>query len=153
MKTIHGFTLVEVLIVVSILGIMAAIVIPHYNSTTGEAQLACLRSNLHVVRKQIELYKIHHNGIWPASVGETSADFARRMMTKTDGTGAPGTQFGPYLERVPVNTFNQRATVRIGDAAAGANTDGWRFDPLTGEFQPDDNYDANVDSVPDHVSL
>jgi type II secretion system protein G len=153
MKTIHGFTLVEVLIVVSILGIMAAIVMPHYNSSTAEAQLAALRSNLHVVRKQLELYKIHHNGIWPAAVGETSADFARRMVTKTDGDGAPSTQFGPYLERVPVNKYNDRATVRVGEAAAGANTDGWRFDPLTGEFQADDNYDANKDGLPDHVGL
>lgn len=153
MKTIHGFTLVEVLIVVSILGIMAAIAMPHYNSSSAEAQLAALRSNLHVVRKQIELYKIHHNGAWPATVGETSADFTRRLVTKTDGDGAAGTRFGPYLERVPVNKYNNRATVRIGDAAAGANTDGWRFDPLSGEFQADDNHDGNNDGVPDHVGL
>jgi len=153
MKSIHGFTLVEVLIVVSILGIMAAIVMPHYNSATSEAQLAALRSNLHVMRKQIELYKIHHNGIWPAAVGETSADFTRRLVTKTDGEGAVGIQFGPYLERMPINKYNNHATVRIGDAAAGANTDGWRFDPLTGEFQPDDNYDSNTDGVPDHADL
>ena len=153
MRTIHGFTLVEILIVVSILGIMAAIVIPQYSSTTNEAQLAALQSNLHAVRKQLELYKIHHNGIWPAAVGETGADFARRMLTKTDTEGAPGLQFGPYLERMPVNKFNARATVRVGEAAAGANTDGWRFDPLTGEFQPDDSYDGNQDGVPDHVAL
>ena len=153
MKILHGFTLVEVLIVVSILGIMAAIAIPHYSSTTAEAQVAALRSNLHAVRKQIELYKIHHNGILPASVGETNADFTRRMVTKTDGAGAVGTQFGPYLERLPVNGYNRRATVRIGEAAAGANTDGWRFDPLTGQFQPDDNYDGNADGAPDHVDL
>ncbi len=153
MKTTHGFTLAEVLIVVSILGIMAAIVMPHYSSSTAEAQLAGLQSNLHVVRKQLELYKLHHNGLWPATVGETSADFTRRMVTKTDGSGAPGTAFGPYLERIPVNKYNNRATIRIGGEAAGANTDGWRFDPLSGEFQADDNYDSNNDSVPDHVRL
>ena len=153
MKTIRGFTLVEVLIVVSILGIMAAIVVPHYSSTTAEARLAALRSNLHTVRKQLELYKIHHNGAWPATVGETSADFARRMMTRTDAEGAPGTELGPYLERVPVNKYNNLATVRIGEAAAGTNTDGWRFDPLTGEYQADDNYAGNLDGVADHVAL
>jgi hypothetical protein len=63
--------------------------------------------------------------------------------------------FDPFLrwQRVPVNEFNQRDTVRVGGAAAGANTDGWRFDPLTSEFQADDNQDSNGDGVPDHAGL
>jgi len=153
MKVRCGFTLVEILVVITILGVLAAIVIPQYCSSKNEAQVACLCSNLHVVRKQIELYKIHHNGAWPAAVGEMSTDFARRMIAKTDGSGAEGAQFGPYLGRVPVNDFNNRCTVRVGGAVAGANTDGWRFDPLTGEFQADDNFDGNRDGVPDHVHL
>jgi general secretion pathway protein G len=153
MKASRGFTLVEVLVVVSILGILAAIVIPQFSSSTGEAQLASLNSNLHVMRKQIELYKIHHTGQLPVAVGETGADFARRMTTKTDGEGNAGTEFGPYVERVPTNPYNKRNTIRIGGAAAGANTDGWRFDPLTNEFQPDDNYDGNTDGVADHIGL
>jgi type II secretion system protein G len=153
MKIRCGFTLVEILVVVTIVGILAVIVIPQYHSSTNEAKVACLRSDLAVIRKQIELYKIHHNGALPAAVGETGADFTRRMTTTTDTGGAAGTQFGPYLERVPVNEFNNRDAVRVGDPAAGANTNGWRFDPLTGEFQPDDNYDGNGDGVPDHIGL
>lgn len=153
MKVKGGFTLVEVLVVVSIIGVLAAIVVPQYQSGTSEAKLACLGSNLHAVRKQIELYKIHHNGVLPAVVGDVGADFARRMTKKTDGSGAVGTQYGPYLERVPLNEFNNLSTVRVGGAAAGANTDGWRFDPLTSEFQADDNLDGNSDGVPDHAGL
>lgn len=153
MLTKRGFTLVEILIVVSILGILAAIVIPQYQSNTGEAQYACLRSNLHAVRKQIELYKIHHNGALPAAVGDNSDDFIRRMTDKTDVSGDPGGSLGPYLERMPANVFNKSSTVRIGDPAAGANIDGWRFDPLTGVFQADDGADRDGDGVPDHVSL
>jgi general secretion pathway protein G len=149
----RGFTLVELLIVVSILGILAAIVVPKYQSNTGEAQLTCLRANLHTVRKQLELYKIHHDGALPADVGETSDDLTRRLTTKTDVSGAAGGPFGPYLERVPLNVFNKLSTVRIGGPAAGANTDGWRFDPLTGEFQADDNDDRDGNGVPDHVHL
>lgn len=153
MKARGGFTLVEILVVVTIVGVLAAIVIPQYRCGTAEAKVACLSSNLHVIRKQIQLYKIHHNGTLPAAVGEASTDFLRRMTTKTDSGGAPGLQFGPYLERVPINEFNNRCTVRVGDPAAGANTDGWRFDPLSGEFQADDSYDGNGDGVPDHRSL
>jgi type II secretory pathway pseudopilin PulG len=145
--------LVEVLIVVSIIGILAAIAIPQFQTNTGEAQVACLRSNLHAVRKQIELYKIHHNGVLPAAVADTGDDFVRRMTTQTDVSGAAGGPLGPYLERMPANVFNKSSTVRIGGPAAGANTDGWRFDPLGNVFQADDNDDKNADGVPDHVSL
>jgi general secretion pathway protein G len=149
----RGFTLVEILVVMTILGVLAAIVVPQYSSGKDQAKLACLCSNLHVIRRQIELYKTHHNGVLPAVPGDTKYDFARRMLTRTDAGGAAGTQFGPYLERLPINTFNNRCTVRVGDTPAGANTDGWRFNPLTGEFQADDNRDDNGDSIPDHARL
>ncbi len=153
MSVKRGFTLVEILIVVSILGILAAIVIPQYQSNTSEAKLASLQSNLHTVRKQIELYKLHHNGDLPAAVGETGDDFIRRLTTPTDESGAAGGPFGPYLERMPANVYNQFSTVRIGDPAAGANGAGWRFDPSSGVFQADDNSDSNGDGAPDHVAL
>jgi general secretion pathway protein G len=153
MKVKGGFTLIEVLVIVTIIGVLAAIAIPQYQSGTKDAKLACLSSNLHIIRKQIELYKIHHNGVLPAVVGDAGDDFTRRMTKKTDGSGAAGTQYGPYVERMPVNEFNQRDSVRVGGAAAGANADGWRFDPLTSEFRADDNQDGNGDGVPDHTGL
>jgi general secretion pathway protein G len=153
MKERSGFTLVEVLVVTTVMGILAAIVVPQFSSATNEAQAVCLRSNLHAVRKQVELYKVNHNGVLPAVVGESSADFVRRMTAKTDRSGAIGTEYGPYLERVPVNTFNQLDTVRVGGGPAGANTDGWRFDPATEEFQADDSYDGDGDKTPDHISF
>lgn len=153
MQTKRGFTLVEILIVVSILGILAAIVVPQYSSSTSEAQLAALQSNLHAIRKQLELYKIHHNGVLPAENGDNGDDFTRRLTTKTDVSGAAGGTLGPYLERMPTNVFNKLNTVRVGGAAAGANTHGWRFDPWTGEFQADDNVDKDGNGAPDHVGL
>jgi general secretion pathway protein G len=151
MKGTRAFTLIEVLVVTSVIGVLAAIVVPQFSSATKETQTTCLQCNLHAIRKQIELYKINHGDILPAASGETGADFARRMMTKTDRSGAAGTDYGPYLERIPVNSFNNLDTVRVGGAAAGANTDGWRFDPLTAEFHADDNYDGDGDAIPDHI--
>lgn len=153
MHTKRGFTLVELMIVISILGILAALVVPQFSSSTAEAKNSALETDLAAVRRQIELYRHDHNETLPAAVGETGADFTRRMTTKTDANGDPGTRYGPYFLKMPENPFNDQATVRVGDAAAGANTHGWRFDPITGVLQPDDNCDADADGTPDHVNL
>ncbi len=153
MQIKRGFSLVEVLVVVSLIGILAAIVVPKFQTNTSEARVACLKSNLHAIRKQIELYKIQHNGALPAEVGDTGNDFIRRMTTATDVSGAAGGPLGPYLERMPTNVFNNRNTVRIGDPAAGANTDGWRYDPFSNVFQADSSDDTDGNGEPDHLTF
>ncbi len=55
-----GFTLVEILIVVIILGILAAIVIPQFTNASQDARRNSLMSQLQTVRSQIELYKLQH---------------------------------------------------------------------------------------------
>jgi type II secretion system protein G len=135
MKARSGFTLVEILIVVIILGILAAIVIPQFTDASTQARVSSLKSNLQTVRSQIELYKVQHNDALP---GAGTADFEAAMTGQTGIAGAAGTDYGPYLQQLPANPFNNKSSVRPGGAAAGANTDGWRFDTTTGAFQADD---------------
>jgi general secretion pathway protein G len=135
MKAKSGFTLVEILIVVVILGILAAIVIPQFTEASTEAKTSSLCTDLQTVRSQIELYKIQHNDNLP---GAGTATWVEAMTGKTDIAGAVGTDYGPYLQKIPTNQFNDLNTVRLGGAAAGANTDGWRFDTTSGAFQADD---------------
>ena len=54
--TQKGFTLVELLIVVIILAILAAIVVPQFSSTTRDANISALDSNLSNIRSVIDLY-------------------------------------------------------------------------------------------------
>ncbi len=61
MKAESGFTLVEILIVVVILGILAAIVIPQFTDASTQAKESALASDLQMMRSQLELYKIQHN--------------------------------------------------------------------------------------------
>ena len=135
MKAKSGFTLVEILIVVVILGILAAIVIPQFTEASTEAKLSSLCTDLQTVRSQIELYKIQHNDNLP---GSGTATWVEAMTGKTDVAGAVGTDYGPYLQKIPTNQFNDLDTVRLSGAAAGANSDGWRFDTTSGAFQADD---------------
>ena len=134
-----GFTLVEILVVVVLLGILAAIVVPQFTGASNESRTSALLTDLRRVRSQIELYKFQHNDQLPAATGETTDDFLRRMTTKTDIDGNAGNDFGPYLPIMPVNPFNNQSAVRIDGAAAGSNTDAWRFDTTTRAFQADDS--------------
>ncbi|MBA7675651.1 hypothetical protein ES703_83887 [subsurface metagenome] len=124
MKAKSGFTLVEILIVVVILGILAAIVIPQFTDASTEAKYASLASNLQMLRAQIELYKIQHNDDPP-----TLALFVDQLTGTTDVYGAvAGSDFGPYMRDIPVEPFSNSATV-----TADVN-DGWNYTEGTGEI-------------------
>ena len=141
MKAKSGFTLVEILIVVVILGILAAVVIPQFSEASTEAKTSSLCTDLQTVRSQIELYKIQHNDVLPQP---EAAGTWNRLTQYTDIAGEAQAAkdathiYGPYLQKVPTNSFNNLGTVRTGGAAAGANTHGWVFNATTGAFQADD---------------
>jgi len=136
-----GFTLVEMLIVISVLGILGALVVPMYSNASQKTKTSALQSDLHKVRSQIEVYKSQHDDLLPAFSGESSTEFEQRLTSKTDRSGLSGSDYGPYLNKIPKNPYNDFNTVRIDGAAAGANTDGWRFDTFSGIFQADDSTD------------
>jgi len=108
-----GFTLVEILIVVVILGILAAIVIPQFTEASTEAKTSSLCTDLQSVRSQIELYKIQHNDNLPGVAKGThtaGAAFEAAMTGYTDIFGEPKAAagpdiYGPYLQKVPANQF------------------------------------------------
>src|SRR5207253_9686180 len=68
-----GFTLVEILIVVIILGILAAIVIPQFTNASTDAKKSNMASQLQTLRSQIQLYKLQHNDTAPVLIGSWNA--------------------------------------------------------------------------------
>jgi prepilin-type N-terminal cleavage/methylation domain-containing protein len=86
-RTQVGFTLVELLIVVIILAILAAIVVPQFSAATTDAQESALDANLNAMRSAIELYKVQHGGSYPGAVASSGAG----TCTGTAGTGAINT--------------------------------------------------------------
>jgi len=114
-----GFTLVEILIVVVILGILAAIVIPQFTNASTAAKASSVLSQLQTLRSQVELYKNQHNNEYPTSDGTLGGDWDWTKMTlKTDIDGNTGSTagthiYGPYMQQAPKNPF----------VAADVNTD------------------------------
>ena len=137
-----AFTLVEILIVVIILGILAAIVIPQFTQASTDARISNLRTNLQTFRTQLLLYKTQHLEAYPDS------GFVAQMTQYTDISGgsaaAPDAthSFGPYVQSVPMNPFSNLNTVRIVTGAttvfAAPTTDGgWWYNSTTGEMRAD----------------
>jgi prepilin-type N-terminal cleavage/methylation domain-containing protein len=112
-----AFTLVEILIVVVILGILAAIVVPQFTNATQDAQAGNVQTQLDTINNQIELFAARNNGVYP--------DFANQ--------GWQELVTGGYLKTEPVNpacpgTTAQRQAIAIG--APQANT-GWNWEAIS----------------------
>ena len=85
-KNRRGFTLIEILIVVVILGILAAIVVPQFTNASQEATASSIRSQLQTIRGQVELFRVRNAGALPTSFDD--------LITPPDGQA-------PYLSQTP----------------------------------------------------
>jgi general secretion pathway protein G len=116
-----AFTLVEILIVVIILGILAAIVVPRFSGATAESRRAALSTQLNAVRAQIQLYSLEHGDTRPVLSGSDWTPLT--TITVHDSRNR-----GPYLPSVPINPLNRFTNIAVvnvdpafGDAVVGAN--------------------------------
>jgi general secretion pathway protein G len=117
----RGFTLIEILIVVIILGILAAIVIPQFSSASSDAKKASLQSTVQTLRSQIALYKLQHGDTLPNLSG-TGAGNGWPALTAS--SVYQGTTVGPYMQAIPVNSLTNGSVVKDGtNAAAVAGAD------------------------------
>jgi prepilin-type N-terminal cleavage/methylation domain-containing protein len=167
MGNVKGFTLVELLVVAVVLAIFAAIVVPQFASTTDEAKLSALKSDLSGIRGAIDLYRQQHAS-WPGAVAATGATCPN---SGTAGTGAANSaaalasqltmytnaagqacsttnatfKFGPYVKAdvLPANALTGDATiVMLGTGnlimtGAAAPGAGWKYDYVVGKFIAD----------------
>jgi len=125
-KNQQGFTLIELVIIIVILGILAAVAIPKYQDLSGEAREASARSSLGSLRSAITIYYANQavqNGtaIWPSL-----AD------VRTPGTVmAQGVPANPYQVTVPDSIVD--ATGQAKGTVIGASG-GWAYNSTTGEI-------------------
>ena len=154
MRRRTAFTLAELLIVVVILGILAAAVLPKFSNATQTARASMLADDLRIMRQQVMVFQGQHRGIAPGypaldSTKPADADvFAKHMTLASNlagSTAEPGTagfDFGPYLREMPVNPINGKVTVQIvGDAAnmpaAADDSHGWIYQASTLQIKAD----------------
>ncbi len=154
MKKAKAFTLVEILIVVVLLGVLAAIVLPAFGSGAMSAKQSALGQDLRILERLILIYKCHHLEVTPGYPGgdETAAPteaafidqatMASNAAGQTAVAGTPGFARGPYLMKIPTNPINNLNTIQMladgEDFPANAdNSHGWIYKAATGEIHPD----------------
>jgi len=123
-----GLTLIEVLVVITLLAILASVVIPRYGDVAEDARETVLKADLATMRQQLQLYRVNHGGAYPTSLNQ--------LTKKTDTDGADGEEFGPYLMALPINPFTETNDTQT--ETKGEGTQAWYYDSATGEFAAND---------------
>jgi general secretion pathway protein G len=148
-----GFTLVELLIVVLILGILAAIVLPAFSDVTRKTLENALRDNIKDLRTIIEVYYNEHclaPGYPDGDPADSPTEDAfKEQLThysnvhgETSDTETVEFRYGPYLREFPRNPVSEKGGVLIveGTGAMPAADDsaayGWMYQPLTRRIIP-----------------
>ncbi|MDH4388507.1 MAG: prepilin-type N-terminal cleavage/methylation domain-containing protein [Fimbriimonas sp.] len=99
----NAFTLVELLIVIIIIAVLAAIAIPKFSNSTTRSKESALRSNLKLVRNAVDLFRAD-TGLFPkdlASLSATAAPAQGYDSTPTLVNITASDWRGPYLQAVP----------------------------------------------------
>ena len=124
----RGATLIELVIVIMILGILAAVAAPRMVQWHTRSREAVLLSNLRQVRDAIDRYAAEHDGRLPGQ-SETETGFLEDLR--------------PYLRRIPDNPMKPGNRVDVQTAGAPLSRVGgpasWRYDNQTGQFIANSN--------------
>lgn len=105
-----AFTLIELLIVVAIIGILAAIAVPNFLQAQLRAKVARVYADLRSMKTAIEMYHMDHNGYPPSC-----------SLEVVDGVQfRAGEIFHPvrYASTVPVDPFNTQEGSRTSSFAS-----------------------------------
>lgn len=162
-KGFWGFALVEIVIVMILLGVLAALVGPRFASAANIQEQTSLRSKLRVLRTQIYVYRAEHNGVPPGyprgdqSYVPTEEILIAQLTQYTNAAGdtspAPTDEyrFGPYLEQIPVNPINNSSEIRFITSkesfpAKPTGEQGWVYQPSTGLLSANSS-GADMDSM------
>jgi len=139
----RAFTLIEVLIVVVIMAILAAVIIPQFAASTSDAKRSALEFNMHTLRSQIELYRIQHGQYPTISNNDLPQLYNATNLAGEIGTPGPNYPYGPYLANGlppnPYNNSNKVAPVSTpGQKPTGVVSGdyGWQYDESTGAIWP-----------------
>ena len=94
----RGFTLIEIMVVIAILGILAALIVPKIMSRPDEARRVAAHQDIGTIMQALKLYRLD-NGRYPTSEQGLDA-----LINKPTGGPIPG-NWKPYLDKLPADPW------------------------------------------------
>ena len=133
LKKSRAFTLIEVMVVVIIIAILAAIVVPRILKRPEQARLVAAKQDVLAIQNAMGLYKLD-NGFYPSTSQGIQA-----LVTKPSGSPTPQNWSG-YLKKVPLDPWNH--AYNYANPGKHGSIDIWSDGP-EGKNQEIGNWDAN----------
>jgi len=104
----RGFTLVEIILVIVLIGIMAAIIVPKFAGQTDKAKIAATKANIETLRSAIRIYQGNNDGALPSALSD--------LVTT-------------YIKAIPEEAITPSSNVRNSNDGNG----GWVYVSSSGE--------------------
>jgi general secretion pathway protein G len=136
-----AFSLAEIVVVIIILGVLAAIVVPQFTKAGVAVQQDAVKNQLRTIRAAIELYRAQHQDV-PPDLNEGWTPLLTRSDVSGKLTGNP--LFGPYLPNPPINPLTHASKI---SSSASPGIDWW-WDSSTGSVAALDESGATFVETP-----
>jgi general secretion pathway protein G len=150
-RTRAAFSLIELVIVIVIIGVIAAIAVPRMSSGAVSSKVATTASNLNALRRAVDMFTAEHEGRTPnyndAMERTDSGDEITKRLTL--GPGNDGVRGGPYLIAIPINPFTSTSDIVMSKNFTSPSSAGaWSYDFMTDEVWNDQPVDPALWSIP-----